>query len=299
MSQELDERSAPIAPEPSGAPASAPDWSSITDEFTCPLCGYNLRGLQAPVCPECGHAFEWAAVLHPAGTVHPYLFEHHPERNLTSFLQTLLHQLRPGSFWNTLNPVQLPRVGRLVAYWAVGAALSFIPAVLVIIDNVRALLPWLQSMPPGSPRMPLVLSELWRSTFVRGMVLAGALGALFPWLNYLALRVFGQSMRRARVKPVHVLRCAIYAGDIIIWYALFATAVVAWCSAGSYRPEAEVTDLMLYGAAVALVIHFIRLFFAYRRYIRFPHVAATLVASHLMVMLVIFIVLIYNIAGLR
>jgi hypothetical protein len=59
----------------------SPDWDTIPHEVHCPLCEYNLRGIRDPRCPECGYRFEWPDMLSPRRADHPYLFEHHPERN--------------------------------------------------------------------------------------------------------------------------------------------------------------------------------------------------------------------------
>jgi hypothetical protein len=58
-------------------PSRTPDWSAIGETIRCPLCGYDLRGLPQPRCPECGRTFEWADLLDPASRRHPYLFEQH------------------------------------------------------------------------------------------------------------------------------------------------------------------------------------------------------------------------------
>ena len=52
---------------------------SATDDALCPLCQYNLRGLQEPRCPECGYRFTWEEVLDPSRRLHPYLYEHRPD----------------------------------------------------------------------------------------------------------------------------------------------------------------------------------------------------------------------------
>ena len=64
-----------------------PDWQTLADEIHCPMCGYNLRGLAQPRCPECGHEFLWRDLLDPTRRRHPYLFEHHPDHNLRSFVE--------------------------------------------------------------------------------------------------------------------------------------------------------------------------------------------------------------------
>ncbi len=46
-----------------GLPAGlGADWSFAHD-LPCPRCRYNLRSLRKPVCPECGFAFRWQALL--------------------------------------------------------------------------------------------------------------------------------------------------------------------------------------------------------------------------------------------
>jgi hypothetical protein len=80
-------------------PAIAPPSAPIDRDVPCPLCEYNLRGLTDPRCPECGYRFAWDELLDPARQVHPYLFEHHPKRNVWSFFKTLVGAQRPTRFW--------------------------------------------------------------------------------------------------------------------------------------------------------------------------------------------------------
>jgi hypothetical protein len=102
---------------PEIAISGAPDWQTITHDVVCPLCAYNLRGLSESRCPECGYRFEWAEVTDPKTRLHAYLFEHHPERNVRSFLQTMWGTLRPIKFWKSMSPAQPSRPRRLFAYW--------------------------------------------------------------------------------------------------------------------------------------------------------------------------------------
>src|SRR5690348_5522772 len=66
-----------------------PDWNSIHETIRCPLCGYELRGLREPMCPECGYRFNWPDLLDPARRFHPWLFEHHQRHNIWSFAKTV------------------------------------------------------------------------------------------------------------------------------------------------------------------------------------------------------------------
>ena len=102
----------------------APDWDALRDDLACPMCGYNVRGLNEPRCPECGYRFVWADLTDPARRVHPYLFEHHPERNWRSFWQTALGGLRPVGFWTSISPTQEGRPFRLMLYWLLGMSLQ-------------------------------------------------------------------------------------------------------------------------------------------------------------------------------
>src|SRR5215212_1306561 len=106
---------AAIAPPPSAHDAP-PDWGAVADAVACPLCGYELRGLTEPRCPECGYAFAWHEILDPNRRLHPYLFEHHPERPVSSFAQTVYGGLNPRAFWELLRPNQPSSVRRLVGY---------------------------------------------------------------------------------------------------------------------------------------------------------------------------------------
>jgi hypothetical protein len=110
---ELDMSPAPTT-EPAGAQA---------ESVRCPLCDYDLRGLTEPRCPECGYQFVWADLTDPARRLHPYLFEHHPRKNVRSFVRTMAGALRPRQFWSSLKPSQPSRPGRLVIYWLVAALL--------------------------------------------------------------------------------------------------------------------------------------------------------------------------------
>ena len=49
--------------EPVVPPGLPNDWAMPTD-VDCPSCGYNLRMLRKPRCPECGNVYRWPALLH-------------------------------------------------------------------------------------------------------------------------------------------------------------------------------------------------------------------------------------------
>jgi hypothetical protein len=109
-----------------------------------------------------------------------------------------------------------------------------------------------------------------------------------------SLMVFRLSMRRARIKPVHVVRCVVYSFDPLFWAGLvglllataavlidlFAVATFAYLLALTAVMLISVTGLWL---AVTVVY---RLWTAYRLYLRFEHALLTVLASQLIAALV-------------
>jgi hypothetical protein len=277
----------PTAPD-SPAP---PDWEQITHNVTCPLCEYNLRGLRDPLCPECGYRFAWPTVLDPNQRRHPYLFEHHPERNIWSFSRTLLEHLRPMRFWKTLDAAHLTKPARIVRYWAIYALVVFLPPLVGAVQAVRYHLRW--SRPQAGHYFYYVLQSLgWDGLCM--MALSAILLVLFPWFNFLALMVFQQSMRRSRIKNSHVARCAVYSGDVVLWYALVAVAGIFWLGTNPRSSQTEqLLALLSLGALVMAGVNGLRLWIAYSRYMKFRHALAAVFASQIMVGLSILAILLY------
>jgi hypothetical protein len=297
--------------------SSPPDGTTLDRELHCPLCEYNLRGLVEPRCPECGHRFDWRQLLDIREHQHPYLFEHYPRRNVRSFLRTFRHSLLPRRFWLTLQPIHTPVVRRMLLYWAITA--SFVLACGVIMFAVPVYRYYTEQQfwqrmappnpPPSGPATVAGPSFWWvlRKVMVergwyalRGSifpVLAGCL--LWPWLTFLSLLVYRASLRQARIRPVHVLRCVIYSADLAalaivpLYFALSVWndpyLLNRWQGQGGwYFPfglAIDATTLEL-GILMLLLLGY-RLAIAYRRYLHFPHAAAAVLASQVMVGLVL------------
>ena len=103
--------------------------------------------------------------------------------------------------------------------------------------------------------------------------------------------VFRASMRRARVRPVHVLRCVIYSADAAALAAAIVT--VAWLVYDPWLSRARISSATWWrfssanGALWVIFALFIvltyRLWIAYKRYLRFDHPLATAIASQIMI----------------
>jgi len=266
----------PAAPAQPGA-----GWDAARGDVQCPLCEYDLRGLVEPRCPECGYAFTWPDVTDPARRLHPYLFEHHPERNAWSFVQTLLGGLFPTEFWSTLYPTQPSRPGRLIAYWVLCTIPLFVLAMLHVWLIVTGTL-W-QSRLSGFANVDLARLMHWSADYD---VRAGALGILsvlclvWSWATVAALLVFQASMRRARVRSTHVLRCVLYSADVSLWLAApVGVAMLLTWGPGGWPPRNPLDALSGFVATGLWMLLTFRLFKAYQLYLRFDHALVTILAS--------------------
>jgi len=77
-----------------------PDWDAISFDACCSRCGYNLRTLSRPLCPECGLSFEWLEVLDRAASAGDYSFENNwRTRPIVSWALTVCRTFRPRKFW--------------------------------------------------------------------------------------------------------------------------------------------------------------------------------------------------------
>ena len=322
------------------------DTPPAADDLRCPLCRYDLRGQCDPRCPECGYRFTWNELTDPTLRLHPYLFEHHPERNTSSFVQTVLGGLLPRRFWRGVFPTQPSRPRRLLVYWLL-AALPLI-GVIVGVSAHRARAGWKQmanyrammlqrvptntfyrdeltrtsgsvqnyfdiyAPPPGSIRFYQLLlkNAFWRNSRPFDKFVVALL--LWPWLTALALMVFRISMRRARIRPVHVMRCVLYGADVLFWPGLVLAVVVTLQLYGGrdmiqgpfpdivgrgsflYLPGDPdwATTLAYLGAYVTVIAITYRLTVAYRHYLRFDRPVATILASQAIVFLLVLVVMI-------
>lgn len=205
-------------------PLAGPEWESIPHEVLCPLCNYHLRGLSERRCPECGHRFEWADVTDPRTRVHAYLFEHHPERNIQSFLRALWGTLRPVKFWRSLSPMQPSRPRRMAVYGLITSVLVFVAffgewarAIVALWDYKSWIFYSPYSMNSGPPTTPFSWERLWltakiawhRDHLLNWLCYIAIFWPFWRCLTLLALLTFRISLRRAKIKTFHIDRCGI------------------------------------------------------------------------------------------
>ncbi len=290
-------------------------------DLACPLCGYNLRGLAEPRCPECGGAFDWGELLDHGRDHHRWLFEHGHGRDARTFVATWLRTAAPGRFWRDVSPANTVHLGRLVRYWLIGCVPLLALVVAPVVHDGIAMNRDLQAFRalyrpvPGRPgayaapgrktvltagQLNAVIPPLLSVGFVRRVFIfhrwrddgpwlgPAAVTAAWPLLSAAALLVFQVSLRRAKVRPAHVLRVAVYGCD----FTLLLTAITL---AGTRVPipnpfrTSPITDhtagaILLAGAACAAVATW-RMSVALRRYLQFDRPAWTVMAAQAMAVL--------------
>ena len=276
-----------------GAATAAGTSPVLGQDVACPLCEYNLRGLTEPRCPECGYTFSWPELTDPTRRRHPFLFEHHGDRNFWAFGRTLYAGLRPGKFWRSLSPAQPSYPGRLAKYAAAVLTLMAVTGPLAVVIYLATLFQMSQVYLPWRAALDAAWVNVSASLFS-----IGGYYVLWALSTFAALLVFRISMRRARIRPVHVVRCVVYSFDAGLWATLLvlAAALVGMPTMmlmGTRRPAMLVEGATVSVPYVLFGVIFYRLTAAYKHYLRFDRPFLTILASQVIAWLFIINVLLW------
>jgi len=252
-----------------------------------------LCGLSDTRCPECGEAFNWEQALEDCQRTRKPLFEYRwRSEPLRSLMQTWWLALRPWTLWRIVDLHDPPKTGPLIALVVVAAlALTVLMAAPVVISEAVDYVLWMGRLKQhGTPYSQtnfnvwnIVQLALW-SPAVSAMI---AIVAIWCTATFAALMVFQQSMRRCRVRVVHVFRIWVYL--VVLLSALMplvslpAAAIRGMAPPSFYNPgpsklEALAILLLVGYAGYAMVV-------AYRRYLRMPHSIGVVVASQTIALL--------------
>lgn len=243
-----------------------PQWERIDFEVECSRCGYNLRMLPAPRCPECGLEFEWADALFAHRYQSTALFEHQwRKRPLRSLISLFSVTFRPSRFWRSVS-IHLRIVSTpLRAVWL--AAIVFSPlisrlALLVGWGAIWGLILWDQFLPDAlwqGARNDLDRGENFLKHLNIGAFLdLGWSLLLFEWLAtsvllllpHLIVVVLQDTLARFRIRPAHLLRIAAYTAiPIVFWVGLIESAVLRVDA-----PNAYLSPLRFAGFALLLIL---------------------------------------------
>ncbi len=277
-------------------------WSDAVPikALTCLECGYLLYGLRETRCPECGQRFVWEDVLREHHRRKEGLFEHRwRDRPVRSFVTSCRAALRPGTRWRRIHLHDRPEAADVVKLSGVAMG-AFVVAVLVLCWVYFVCGYWVIN---GTISLNTLLDAV--GTTFANRVFRGAvpLGIVWSMASLAALMLFRESMRRYRVRSVHVLRVWAYSVVLpllllpAVFFLLFlARFAHSWYVGGNFGETARLVHLFspiaLGGVAIAFVIWSIRT--AYDQYLRMAHATAVAVASQCvagLAVLTVFVVL--------
>ncbi|RME37575.1 MAG: hypothetical protein D6788_09170 [Planctomycetota bacterium] len=252
-----------------------------------------MYGLSEARCPECGTAFQWETLLHELSRRKRFPFEadwwKHPLRR---FSRTTLQTLRPRRFWRTIQLHNPPLAESLLG--AAGAVVFILVLLGTLSDAVRSFLQLRMAAFAPLPAGNLVV-RIMRSSATWFFAVRWSI-SLFCWLlsTLAPLFVFQESMHRAKVKNVHLLRVWVY-GAVLPLFFFKLIEQVEWPIRGVFSTitgtgayDGEMFDALWgLGCSVAFLLTAtwsIRQ--AYRHYLRMPHASA--VAASWLVIAVLF-----------
>jgi hypothetical protein len=292
-----------IAANPTAASLSQlnPDWAKIPDEVLCPLCDYNMRGLTHPQCPECGYRFDWPELLDPHRRAHPFIFEHHAERNIWSFGKTLLTGLHAATFWRSLYPTQPSRPKRILIYALLTALPIFLTWMAYALAMTELAFARYKAMllhsfgGPASAHLPSISLLRIRIIFQNAtrhdnLLTLGLAVIVWPWLTLAGLTIFQSSMKRAKINRVHMLRCLVYSADLLLVVFPFYFWLVAEACGFDTRfffLPGTLSRLWIAAVSILLLTFIYRLVCAYRIYLRFDHTVVTILATQVLTALAV------------
>jgi hypothetical protein len=310
----------------------APDWPALEREILCPLCGYNLRGLVEPRCPECGHQSTWPELLAELER-EPWFFEHQRKWGFIAFIKTLLLSQFPRRFWRRVKPTDEPRIGRLAKYFISVAMLVGIilaaqpltnvvrtyrgihqrrmdlvrrlstqqtnPRVQAAITNAGGIQPLVAEISPYPPLTEVLLNPDWTAWDEPDIRLPLFIAILsWPFLTALSLQVFRQTLSRARIKLAHIVRCVVYTADACLLLVV-ASLIIEPFTADSALTRDQLARgifleplLVMLLGAMLLALNY-RLWIAIRKYLRIPQPGATCIASQVMVGMVLLLLCVW------
>ena len=106
------------------------------------------------------------------------------------------------------------------------------------------------------------------------------------------MMIFQWSMMKARVRPMHVVRCVIYSADVIFWIdlAIAFGLIMSGIARISGGPEFSPDPVLIYAilALCGWLVFVYRFSTALRRYLQFDHPKSTVWATQIIVALAVF-----------
>jgi ribosomal protein L37E len=272
------------------------EWSQAVpiEQLICRKCGYHLYGLTETRCPECGQPFTWTEVLDDYHRKRKPLFEYHwRDRPFRSLAYTWWLALRPRTLWRIIDIHDPPQLRPLAVMGAIALFLLALGSPICMGMSLWLIYSvcWPASGAPTAASIADLPSYLWTQlcevTYYEAVIPVAALWAI----GLGALLILRQSMRRARVRNIHVVRVWAYSVIPIVPTALLAFWV---CFLPIFLLEATSSTWSVtraWGDTATIVVGCSFLYAAwsirqgYRHYLRIPHSIAVAVLSQIIAVL--------------
>lgn len=257
-------------------PAGAPNWDAIDFDVLCGRCGYNLRTLSKPLCPECGLGFDWREAINRGQWRGRFLLEYDwSQAPVKAWVRTVWRTMWPRRYWKSVS---------------IHAPIRPVPLCVLYISSIITLL------------VPLFLDFYYVVRFdirLRELGILWVLGILVPSLRsmishallvalpLLVLCVFQDTLARCRIRRLHLLRITANIA-IPITAAKYITDVISMMASLLIHDHFGARQLlhiwcMLRGP---LLIYFLFLSWhlraALKHYLRIPHAGLAAVATALL-----------------
>lgn len=204
----------------------------------CPRCGYDQSGVidswrdscpTTGLCPECGLTFDWRNLLNPAFASHFNLFEHAKDHHIRAWWRTTRKTWRPRRFWKWVRPEHPIKPSRLISIAINGTLASSVIGSLITVAlyaSVMTIFAFLNGMPLNiafydiQNDAPSALFPLYASLDDGTPPAWAVLPLLMLVMMPLAFLLLPRTLRRARARPAHLLRIAIYTlvGFGLVWH---------------------------------------------------------------------------------
>lgn len=287
----MEARQAVTAPAPTAeallTPTGEPRWDDIDFDLPCARCGYELRLLTQPRCPECGLTFAWLEVLAKrlGHSAHDWLFEAQwGQRPLRSFVTTLWRSLRPRRFWRAIPLAEPVHAAALLLFLFLAWLIVWTTAHAIVLAAGWLVYYVSTTTAAGSRSFDLrILGILLRAraeeyfaaldlrqSAPTRMVMGGWL--CFHAVIVLTMLSLRQTLGRCRIRALQLLRLAVYAFcGSTTWVApvqVVAIVLAAWLE-GPARQGKSVA-VMLGVPLVGAVLEALWLAIGWRGYLQLP-----------------------------
>lgn len=266
------------------------DWADAVpiERLTCLKCGYHLFGLSETRCPECGTQFTWSEALDNYRRRQNPLFEYQCGKHfIRSAIRTWWWCLRPTKFWKRIDIHDPPQVVPLLI-WVLMCLVAFAVSVAVT-TGIAQWLPrymYALSRPARFRRTGWAQLPSWVLRVASNPEFARVVVSVLAWtvFSLVALLVFRQSMRRCRIRTVHVIRVWAYSTPTMLVVAGVTTVIVEILKAELTRGRSRFPfEILVGGVFVAYVMWAQRC--AYRHTIRMAHSFGVAICAQLMAVL--------------